>query len=254
MRTEHIEVESIHCSSCEKAIGAGLRELDGIEQVTSDHRTRIVDVTFDPQVTDLAAIRTRLADIGFPPAETDVSGSPAGLGWWLLVVGVGLAGLLGYLTYLAYPRFGLAGANVTTAIGLGAVAGVASFFSPCSFPLLLAILARREGSVSRFTAAWATAGGALLFLAIVALVLFFGGGALVSQVTFDSPVGITLRAVVGIVLVTLGLMQAGVLTNRIPGLKGISSRLLRRQASLRRRRPVFGHALFGFSYVLAGFG
>ena len=254
MRTEDIEVESIHCTSCEKTIRAGLTRLDGIEQVTPDHRTQMVAVTFDPRLTDIASIRARLVELGFPPASAPAPVSAPVLRWWLLVGGVGFAGLVGYLAYVAYPRFDLGGADLTAAVGLGAVAGVASFFSPCSFPLLLAILARREGSVSRLSAAAATAGGAAVFLMILGSVLFIGGGALVSQVTFDSPVGIALRVVVGVVLVGLGLMQAGVLVNRIPGLKGVSSGLLRRQASLRRRRPVIGHALFGFSYVLAGFG
>lgn len=254
MRTEAIEVESIHCGSCERAIREGLADFDGIDQVAPDHRNSIVSVTFDPLKTDVDSIRARLADIGFPPTNARTPEAHGVLRWWLLVIVVGIAGLVGYLAYLAYPRFDLTTADTTTALGLGAVAGVASFFSPCSFPLLLAILARREAPLSRLAAAVSVAGGAAVFLAMVGAVILFGGGTLLSQVTFDSPVGVVIRATVGLMLVGLGLMQAGVLMNRIPGLKGMSSSLLRRQAALRRRNPVIGHALFGFSYVLAGFG
>ena len=81
------------------------------------------------------------------------------------------------------------------------------------------------------------------------------GAGLFADVTFASPAGIALRSVVGVLLVALGLIQSGVVLGRI----SVADRLFReplarRQARLRRDRPVLGHGLFGFGYVLAGFG
>src|ERR671911_3017045 len=65
--------------------------------------------------------------------------------YWLLAAGLVLAGLAGYLGYVAFPRFDLAAGVGAGLLVLAAAAGVASFFSPCSFPLLVTLLPR-EGA------------------------------------------------------------------------------------------------------------
>ena len=179
--------------------------------------------------------------------------------WAVAAVVLGLAG---YTGYVLYPRFDLPAGAGTGLLVLAVAAGVASFFSPCSFPLLVTMLARpltTEASAGRpvHRALGYAAGlslGAAGFLAITGGALAIGAGSLVENVTFTSTTGRTLRLVVGTLLVLLGLVQL----NRIPvnlrrfepALHGI----LRRQAALRRRRPFAGFVLFGFVYLLAGFG
>lgn len=174
---------------------------------------------------------------------------------------VALVALAGYTGYALFPRFDLPGVQGAGLIGLAAAAGVASFFSPCSFPLLVALLARppsrggARGGMRPLAFGAALALGAATFMILVGLGISLGGDALFAGVTFGSPAAITLRATAGSLLILLGLVQAGVLPMSFYGaVKGVTRPLARAQARLRQRRPVAGYALFGFGYVLTGFG
>lgn len=179
----------------------------------------------------------------------------------ILVAAVLVTGVAGYVGYVLYPRFDLPPVEGIGLLGLAALAGFASFFSPCSFPLLLALLgyqaaaAAGRGEVARPAVfGGALAGGAGLFLLLAGIVIALGGRALFAGVTFTSPAGITIRAVLGVLLVGLGLMQAGRLRGSLSAVGEVVRPLVRWQAQLRRRQPVAGFAVFGFAYVLAGFG
>ncbi len=174
---------------------------------------------------------------------------------------VAVVALAGYAGYALFPRFDLPGVQGAGLIGLAAAAGVASFFSPCSFPLLVTLLARppqrggARGGVRPLAFGGALALGAATFMILVGLGISLGGEALFAEVTFGSPAAIALRATAGSLLILLGLIQTGVLSISFHGaVKGITRPLARVQARLRQRRPVAGYVLFGFGYVLAGFG
>ena len=179
------------------------------------------------------------------------------------VLGAVVLGLAGYAGYVLYPRFDLPAGAGAGLLVLAIAAGVASFFSPCSFPLLVTMLARPLASVGDAGSrplrralgyAGALSVGAGGFLTLTGGALAFGAGSLVEGVTFTSTTGRMLRVVVGAALILFGLVQL----NRIrvnlrrfePALHGV----LRNQAALRRRRPLAGFVLFGFVYLLAGFG
>jgi cytochrome c-type biogenesis protein len=179
----------------------------------------------------------------------------------VLAVAVAVIALAGYVGYVLYPRFDLPGAQGAGLLGLAAAAGVASFFSPCSFPLLLGLLGRQPGgrsggggpSPAVFGGALAT--GAAVFMLVFGLAIAAGGEALFAQVTFASVAGVVLRATVGVVLIALGLVQSGVVLGRINAADRVfNAPIARYQARLRRRRPVAGYGVFGFGYVLSGFG
>ncbi len=179
--------------------------------------------------------------------------------WTVVAIGLGLAG---YVGYVVYPRFDLPAGVGAGLLVLAVAAGTASFFSPCSFPLLVSMLARPLAAGNPHhrplgraaTYASALSLGAVTFLALVGALLALGAGSVFAGITFTSMTGRILRAVVGTALVIFGLAQ----TNRLrvnlrrfePGLH----RVLGRQAALRRRRPLTGFVLFGFLYLLAGFG
>lgn len=175
-----------------------------------------------------------------------------------MVVVVAVAG---YAGYVLYPRFDLPATQGAGLLGLAVAAGVASFFSPCSFPLLVTILARQTvddvevGRAPRpMLFGGALALGAATFMLIAGLVIAVGGKTLFAGVTFTSSTGIIIRAVIGVLLIVFGLVQLGALPVSMHVVSRSVQPLLRGQARLRRSRPVAGFAVFGFGYVLAGFG
>jgi hypothetical protein len=96
--------------------------------------------------------------------------------------------------------------------------------------------------------------GASAFLLLVGLAIALGGGTAFEQVTFTSAAGRIIRGVVGSFLVLLGLIQLERLHVNLRHLEPVTHRFLRSQAELRRRRPFTGFVVFGFGYLLAGFG
>jgi hypothetical protein len=135
----------------------------------------------------------------------------------LLALGAVALGLAGYTGYVLYPRFDLPAGTGVGLLVLAAAAGIASFFSPCSFPLLVSMLARPISAERTTTrrhplreaAGFATAlsVGASAFLLLVGLAIALGGGAAFEQVTFTSAAGRIIRGIVGSSLVVLGLIQ-----------------------------------------------
>ncbi len=180
----------------------------------------------------------------------------------LLVVGTLLAAIAGYLGYVLYPRFGLPAVAGASMLALSAAAGFAAFFSPCSFPLLAALLARQSAPeasrharvrhATMFAAALST--GAVTFVLVVGFVFAVGGRGLAVAVTFTSVSGRLIRAAVGVGLIVLGLAQAGRLRLNLRQLEPTLHSMLKRQARLRREHPLAGLAVFGFGYLAAGFG
>ena len=180
----------------------------------------------------------------------------------LLAAAVTLVGLAGYFGYVLYPRFGLPSVAGASLLLLAAAAGFAAFFSPCSFPLLATLLARQTDPDAaptqrvRRAALYGTAlsVGAIAFVLAVGTLFALGGRGLATTVTFTSTTGRLIRAVVGLLLVALGLIQTGRLSVTSRWFEPAVHRLLNRQARLRRRHPVAGFAMFGFGYLAAGFG
>lgn len=282
------EVESIHCDGCVAGIRSALEPIDGVAEVHADRDSDVVTVRFDATNVDDEAIAGTLAASGFPVVSKSqtrsVSGSeprgeddrtdregrePAGdrgdggaAGRYaVLVAAVVLVALGGYIGYVIYPRFELPAVQGAGLLGLAAAAGVASFFSPCSFPLLVGLLgrqaiaqARSEGSARPGVFGGALALGAAVFMLLAGVVIALGGEALFAGVTFTSTAGITIRTIVGLLLITLGLIQTGILPFSLHEVSRLARPITRSQARLRRERPVVGFTLFGFGYVLAGFG
>lgn len=278
-------IQAIHCDNCARAIQHALGRIPGVQQVEVDVRSRQVSVEYDWGQTSPEAVAEALYQAGFPPvAQQPEPGLSLPLqagrsltipvqrprfAWYLLLVLSVLAlALAGYTGYVLYPRFdlpALATAEGATLMLLAAGASIASFFSPCAFPLLVTFLARETGveaqrpagglpAIRVFTFAGAFSLGATTFLILSGIVIAIGGQALFAGVTFDSVAGRTVRGLVGITLITLGLMQSGVVPLRLHVVEHVVRPLMRSQAMYRRRRPVLGFGIFGFGYVLAGFG
>ncbi len=96
--------------------------------------------------------------------------------------------------------------------------------------------------------------GALFFLVIAGALIAAGAGVFFKQVTFTSTAGITIRAVIASLLILLGLIQLNVLPVSFVAVEDAAKPLLARQARLRRDPRALAFGLFGFAYLLAGFG
>ncbi len=302
MQQRPFEVPQIHCQGCQQTITGALGDLDGIDRVDPDITTNVVTVDFDEDRISADEISHRLAQAGFPvqgvadvaseggdahrargddttvlredrPSRArpdrrhDDGGEDGGergaaSRYGLLVASVLAIALAGYTGYVLYPRFDLPAAQGAGLLGLAAAAGIASFFSPCSFPLLLGLLGRQAtGKAGGHPDAprpvvfgGALALGAAAFMLLAGVVIGLGGEALFAGVTFTSATGIAIRSIVGVLLIALGLIQLGRLPLSMHAVEDAIRPLSRRSAKLRRQRPVAGFTMFGFSYVLAGFG
>jgi copper chaperone len=63
-----IRVEGMTCTGCEQRVSGRVRELDGVRDVTADHQTGEVRVSFDPASLSQEAIAGRIRDIGYTVA------------------------------------------------------------------------------------------------------------------------------------------------------------------------------------------
>ena len=171
-----------------------------------------------------------------------------------MALGVMVAGLAGYVGFLAFVAADRAVAAGT--MFLAAATGFAAFFSPCSFPLLLTFLSRRAAESRRAGAASALAvgTGAAALLALIALVIGLGGEAIAGVVTFDSGSGRAFRLTVGLLLVMVGLRQTRKLPFRMSWLDRVAGTARRLFDRSRFSNRVVGDVVYGFGYLLAGFG
>lgn len=193
----------------------------------------------------------------------DEQGPVPALWYALLALVVVLIAVTGWLGYLVYPRLGLPAVQGAALLALAAGAGIASFFSPCSFPLLATILSRdlnergvgRDRVASALRSAAALSVGAAAFLVLVGLGIAAGAGAFFQSVGFGSAPARAIRFVVGALLIGLGLIQSGVIPiDAFHAIAVVARPLQRGQAKLRRANAAAGYVLFGFGYLLAGFG
>lgn len=172
-----------------------------------------------------------------------------------------LIAVIGYMGYVFYPRFDLPNLTGLSLLILAVSAGIASFFTPCSFPLLTALLARSVNTEEqahplprtlRYSLALAL--GASLFLLLLGIGLAFGGSVLFAQVTFTSVVGRVLRLILGILFIVLGIIQLGYLSAPFGKLTSLATPIRKLQVKVRDENPTLGFFIFGFGYILAGFG
>lgn len=192
----------------------------------------------------------------------------AGSIWYgILVLTVLVVAIAGSLGFVMYPRFSLPLVDTVGLLLLAVGAGVTSFFSPCSFPLLATLLAHETASGTRkeprsrpdlgkaLLFATALSLGTTAFVLITGIVIALGGAALFRQVTFTSATGRGIRLILGLLLVFLGLIQTERLRFSFHHLSHDATRpLLTYVTGLRRRSPTAGFVVFGFVYLLAGFG
>jgi len=65
MKTIILNVEGMHCSSCEILIKDSLEESNGVNNVEVSHKDGTVNVSFDESKTDEELIKTIIAKEGY---------------------------------------------------------------------------------------------------------------------------------------------------------------------------------------------
>ncbi len=177
----------------------------------------------------------------------------------LLVIITLVVGFAGYVGFRLFRSFDVGGATGVGLVVVAATVGIAAFFSPCSFPLLLTTLARRATTSpehrARDTLRFATGAsvGAVAFIVGFGLLLSLGGGAIARLFSFDSAQGRILRVVVGIVLIVMGLVQLPVVDLHFSAMTRIAEPIDRRRAAIGDETRFSSHVLYGFGYLAAGF-
>lgn len=172
----------------------------------------------------------------------------------LVALGVLLVGAVGYVGFVSFVQSDrAAGSGV---LMIGALTGFAAFFSPCSFPLLVTFLARRseESKGSAMMSALRVGVGAITMFAVFGLVMTMGGALLGSVVGFDQPAGRVFRLVVAVVLIVFGLKQSLLLSFHTTWMTRLASRAGLRFDSSKTSTRAGGDILYGFGYLVAGFG
>jgi hypothetical protein len=94
----------------------------------------------------------------------------------------------------------------------------------------------------------------MLFLGLVGLILALGAGSSISQFTFTSPTGRVLRVIVGSILIRFGFWQVQGKSLNFAWVNRSLQPLWNQQVWLRRRNNNLSYGLYGFGYILAGFG
>jgi cytochrome c biogenesis protein CcdA len=175
----------------------------------------------------------------------------------ILIIIVLLIATIGYSSFVLYPQLFLSVSAGSGLFLLAIMAGMASLFSPCSFPLLVTLLAREATTRSRLSlvrSATAFTMGTMLFLGLVGLILALGAGSSISQFTFTSPTGRVLRVIVGSILIRFGFWQVQGKSLNFAWVNRSLQPLWNQQVWLRRRNNNLSYGLYGFGYILAGFG
>lgn len=180
----------------------------------------------------------------------------------LLSVGLVLVALAGYRAFVAYRQAPLTSAAGFGLLALAAAAGFASLFSPCSFPLLLTLLLREASDTAgettsrrrliRFALIFAI--GAATFLLLTGTAMAVGVAPFMARISFTSPAGRLLRLVTGLVLIGFGWWQWRGRSLNASWLNTLLQPLWRAEARMRRQRSNLRVGLYGFGYILAGFG
>lgn len=179
----------------------------------------------------------------------------------LVVAGTLVVALVGFLGFRLFLQLGMGTETGAPLMALAAATGFAAFFSPCSFPLMLTALGHQaESSTGRrrlkptLRFAFGASIGAFAFLTALGLFLSLGGGSVASQVTFTSAAGRTLRVAAGLLIITMGLAQLGKIAIPFFKLSRLATPIDRRRASGGDPDRFLNHILYGFGYLIAGFG
>jgi cytochrome c-type biogenesis protein len=184
--------------------------------------------------------------------------------WAVLPTLVAVLVAIGYAIFVFYVKGFSPTTGTLSLFAFAVVAGIATFFSPCSFPLMPGYLTRdlqvmdkdpKKVRTSVVSNGLAAAAGVFLFAVILGLVTVLIGSSFVGSLGISGPspnlyVRI-LRGTVGVFLVLLGILNLrGTRIFHNDSLTSIGKRLMK-NGELKPSREMFA---YGFGYVSVGIG
>jgi cytochrome c-type biogenesis protein len=189
----------------------------------------------------------------------DIENQTSWSSYALLILGAGILTLLGYLVFVSFLKGPMPEFAVYSLYLLSAVAGVATFFSPCSFPLLPGYLSlyyvsdETEETGRPLRRGAPAALGVVTFNVLLGLLIATLGGGFASSLSISNSnpnqLTLALRIGVGAVLVSLGIVQPSNMTFHNHTFDSIAARLFRPSAT--GGRALY---LYGLGYSTAGIG
>jgi cytochrome c-type biogenesis protein len=175
------------------------------------------------------------------------------------LIAIALVVLLGYLEFEIFLRDIMPAYGNYSLYLLAVVAAVATFFSPCSFPLLPGYLSfyykteqPEEGKRALYRGIFA-AGGVVTFTLLLGVVIAVMGQGIANSFSVSSPTPSVFTRIfrigLGVVLLSLGATQLSNVTFHNPALDALIGRLY-----WAARSGDKGLYLYGFGYNAAGIG
>ncbi len=176
----------------------------------------------------------------------------------IIILLIALITMLGYLGFRFYHILSISSFSEYGLYFLALVAGVAAFFSPCSFTLLPAYISASYGNIQegdkKIGYIFSAAAGVLSFSIILGIVVTAIGKA-TSVATFGLAATspdvylVIFRVFVGAILIFFGFMQISNATMHNRFTDGIAQRF-----NLKQKEKFWKFYMYGFGYTLAGIG
>ena len=60
-----LKIPALHCSNCANTVTNLVKDLGGVSEITVDHESKLVNLTYDESVVTLDRIRESLDEVGF---------------------------------------------------------------------------------------------------------------------------------------------------------------------------------------------
>lgn len=176
----------------------------------------------------------------------------------IIILLIALITMLGYLGFRFYHILSISSFSEYGLYFLALVAGIAAFFSPCSFTLLPAYISASYGNIQegdkKIGYIFSAAAGVLSFSIILGIVVTAIGKA-ASIATFGLAATspdvylVIFRVFVGAILIFFGFMQISNATMHNRFTDGIAQRF-----NLKQKEKFWKFYMYGFGYTLAGIG
>jgi cytochrome c biogenesis protein CcdA len=193
--------------------------------------------------------------------HVEVAGATGSARTLLTVAAVTLVAVAGYGGFRVAAGLDLAAETGIGLVVLAVITGFAVFFSPCSFPLLVAMLAGTDRAAATgrhrrdsLGVALAIGAGASIFLLTVGAVVGLLGEGVVRSIGFSTTPGRLLRGAVAVTIIAAGLTQLGVLRLPLWRIARFAQPIDRQRTKVAPTDRQAANVLYGFGFVIAGFG